>query len=80
MWDLATGIVTHYLPGDPAGPSFDPEPLPDAATLHEQINEDDFWFGRLTFTRVRDVGRDGCILVEGCSIEGCGSFLLIPPQ
>ncbi len=80
VWDLATGIVTHYLPGDPAGPSFDPEPLPDAATLHEQIDEEDFWFGRLTFTRVRDVGRDGCILVEGCSIDGCGSFLLIPPQ
>ncbi len=80
VWDLATDIVTHYLPGDPAGPSFEPDPLPDAATLHEQINEDDPWFGRLTFTLVRDVGPDGCILVEGCSSEGCGSFLLIPPQ
>jgi hypothetical protein len=77
-WDLATGIVTHYLPEDPAGPSFAPESRPDPGTLHEQINEADDWFGRLSFTLVRDVGPDGCILVEGCSIEGCGSFLLIP--
>ena len=80
VWDLPTGIVTHYLPGDPAGPSFELDPLPDHATLHEQINDDDPWFGRLTFNFVRDVGPDGCILVEGCWNEGCGSFLLIPPQ
>ncbi len=62
---VAAGVSTLFL---------------NAARLHEQINEDDPWFGRLTFTRVNDVGPDGCILVQGCSLEGCGSFLLIPPQ
>jgi hypothetical protein len=82
VWHLMkTGpdVVMVYPPGDP-NYSIEPDPeLPAADSLHELIDKEDWWFGRLTFTSVLDVNSQGLLLAEGCAIEGCASFVLSPP-
>lgn len=83
VWHLMeTGpdVVMVYPLGHPEY-SIEPEPeLPEPDSLHELIDEDDWWFGRVTFTHVHDVNAQGAILADGCTIAGCGSFVLSPPQ
>jgi hypothetical protein len=78
IMETGPDVVMVYPLGDP-NYSIEPEPeLPPADTLHELIDVDDWWFGRLTFTRVRDVNSQGMILAEGCAMEACASFVLSP--
>lgn len=82
VWHLMeTGpdVVMVYPPGDPNFTLEPPQELPPADTLHEVIDEDDWWYGRLTFTEVHDVNSQGEILAEGCAIEDCAFFVLSPP-
>lgn len=79
LMDTGPDVVMVYPPGDPNFELEPPQELPPADTLHELIDEDDWWFGRLTFTQVHDVNSQGEILAEGCAIEDCAYFVLSPP-
>lgn len=83
VWHLMTtgpDVVMVYPVGHPEFSLEAPPEKPEAETLHELIDEEDFWFGRVTFTHVHDVNAQGEILADGCTIAGCGSFVLAPPQ
>lgn len=83
VWHLMTtgpDVVMIYPVGHPEFSIEAPPEKPEAETLHELIDEDDWWFGRVTFTHVHDVNAQGEILADGCTIAGCGSFVLAPPQ
>jgi hypothetical protein len=81
VWHLMTtgpDVVMIYPVGHPEFSLEAPPEKPEAETLHELIDEEDFWSGQVSFTSVLDVNANGEILANGCTMAGCASFVLTP--
>lgn len=77
-WDIATGVVNHYLPGDSRVQLEEPGHGVEASTLDDLVDADEELKGWVTYTEVLDVNALGWILAKGTTVAGDKVFVLAP--